>query len=49
MKYSNYFDATLIKISYYRTNFLNATVDLKLICKNTIIEEEINIPIWVSN
>jgi len=49
IRYGNYFNAELISIENYKTDFLNATVNLELICKNTIIEEKIEIPIWVLN
>ncbi len=49
IRYGNYFNAKLIRIENYKTNFLNAVVNLKLICKNTVIEERIEIPIWVYN
>jgi len=49
IRYGNYFNAELIKIENYKPNFLNASVDLKLICKNTAIEERIEVPIWVLN
>ena len=49
IRYGNYFNANLIRIENYKTNFLNASVNLKLICKNTVIEERIEIPIWILN
>lgn len=48
MKYGNYFDAQIIKITNLKTNYLNVTVNLELICKQTTIEERINVPVWVS-
>lgn len=47
MRYGNYFDAELRNIDYYNEDTLDVSVCLKLICKNTRIEEEIRIPIWI--
>ena len=44
MRYGNYFDAELRN---YDVGNSVASIYLKLICKNTRIEEEIRIPIWI--
>ena len=47
IRYGNYFSAELKDIETYHANTLDVTANLKLISKNTRIEEEIRIPIRI--
>lgn len=46
-RYGYYFDAEIVEIKDYDDDYLNVTANFRFICKNTVIEEQIRIPVFV--
>lgn len=47
-RYGHYFDASIVEIKVYDDRYLNVTADFKFVCSNTVIEERVNIPVYVT-